>query len=145
MPELISSKLLSLWGTREKLFIARCPLLSKNSRNILRSSFTPYFFTVLSSLRFSISLILARKCRVDKGFLPASCPSLPKDRPSLGNAYKKSRSNFCYSIDFESFQKPSPSNNCVFRIFFRILRFPVIIYTKITCIYDQRKETSHDW
>ena len=41
------SRLLSLCGTREKLFIARCPLLSKNSRNILLSSFTPYFFTLL--------------------------------------------------------------------------------------------------
>src|SRR5699024_6181726 len=41
-PELISNKLLSLCGTREKLFKARCPLLSKNSRNIFLSWFTPY-------------------------------------------------------------------------------------------------------
>lgn len=47
MPELIKSRLLSLCGTREKLFIARCPLLSKNSRNILLNSFTPYAFTFL--------------------------------------------------------------------------------------------------
>ncbi len=48
MPELISKRLLSLWGTSEKLFIAKCPLLSKNSKNILLSSFTPYCFIVVS-------------------------------------------------------------------------------------------------
>ena len=44
IPALIKSKLLSLCGTREKLFIFKCSLLSKNSRYILLSSFTPNFF-----------------------------------------------------------------------------------------------------
>src|SRR5699024_12221199 len=42
IPELMSNKLLSLCGTSEKLFMARCPLLSKNSKNIFLSWFTPY-------------------------------------------------------------------------------------------------------
>ena len=53
IPELIKSRLLSLCGTREKLFMARWPLLSKNSRNIRRSSFTPRYcgsFTLSSSI-----------------------------------------------------------------------------------------------
>ena len=50
IPALISRRLFSPCGTREKLFITRCPLLSIKSRNILRSSFTPYFFMLLSSL-----------------------------------------------------------------------------------------------
>ena len=49
MPELMISRLLSLWGTSEKLFIFKCSLLSKNSRNILLNSFTPYGFMCSSS------------------------------------------------------------------------------------------------
>ena len=44
IPELISNKLLSLCGTNEKLFIFKCSLLSKKSRNIFLNSFTPYAF-----------------------------------------------------------------------------------------------------
>ena len=44
MPALISSRLLSFCGMREKLGNRRCPLLSKKERYISRSSFTPYFF-----------------------------------------------------------------------------------------------------
>ena len=58
IPALIRSKLLSLCGTREKLFIARCPLLSKNSRNIFLSSFTPYFCMVFSLLVTDYSFYL---------------------------------------------------------------------------------------
>ena len=63
MPELIKSRLLSLCGTREKLFIARCPLLSKNSRNIFLNSFTPYAFTlhILLHLTLTASFRLPRK------------------------------------------------------------------------------------
>ena len=41
MPLLISSRLASFWGIREKLGRRRCPLVSKKCRNISRSSFTP--------------------------------------------------------------------------------------------------------
>ena len=41
MPELISSRDASFWGIREKLGSRRCPLVSKNLRNISRSSFSP--------------------------------------------------------------------------------------------------------
>lgn len=39
-------------------FIARCPLLSKNSRNILLSSFTPVLFTLLSSVSYLLSSVI---------------------------------------------------------------------------------------
>src|SRR5699024_5356462 len=73
IPELMSSKLLSLWGTREKLFMARCPLLSKNSRNIFLSSFTPYgCMTIIllfrsKSLFYNISQqdIFVKICKAD--------------------------------------------------------------------------------
>ena len=41
MPELMSSRLASFWGIREKLGRRRCPLVSKKDRNISRSSFKP--------------------------------------------------------------------------------------------------------
>ena len=55
IPELINNKLLSLFGTNEKLFITRCSLLSKKFKNIFLSSFTPYccmifLLSILNSL-----------------------------------------------------------------------------------------------
>ena len=41
MPELMSRRDASFWGIREKLGRRRWPLLSKNFRNISRSSFRP--------------------------------------------------------------------------------------------------------
>jgi hypothetical protein len=41
MPALMSRMDLSFWGTREKLGSRRWPLVSKNLRNISRSSFRP--------------------------------------------------------------------------------------------------------
>ena len=41
MPELMSSNDASFWGIREKLGRRRWPLVSKNRRNISRSSFSP--------------------------------------------------------------------------------------------------------
>ena len=43
MPELISSRDASFWGTREKLGRRVWPLDSKKRRNISRSSLRPYF------------------------------------------------------------------------------------------------------
>ena len=48
MPALIKSRLLSLCGTREKLGIAKCSLLSKNSRKLRRKSLT--FVIMISSI-----------------------------------------------------------------------------------------------
>ena len=74
------NKLLSLCGTNEKLFIFKCSLLSKNSKNILLSSLTPYFFTILSSCisicQFSspaaFSFFLLRNA------MPANTPAIAK-------------------------------------------------------------------
>ena len=52
IPELIINKLLSLCGTSEKLFILRCPLLSKKSKNNFLNSFTPLYCTLLPSWLF---------------------------------------------------------------------------------------------
>jgi hypothetical protein len=53
IPALMSRMELSLCGTKENDFIARCPLDSMNSRNIFLSWLTPYFSKVFSSLRIS--------------------------------------------------------------------------------------------
>ena len=44
MPLLMSSRDASFWGIREKLGSRRCSLVSKNFRNISRSSFNPKGF-----------------------------------------------------------------------------------------------------
>jgi len=41
MPLLMSSREASFWGMREKLGRRRCPFVSKNFRNISRSSLRP--------------------------------------------------------------------------------------------------------
>ena len=58
MPEFISSSEGSFCGTSEKLGRRRWPLLSKNCRNISRSSFSPNAFICYpsESVRFRILL-----------------------------------------------------------------------------------------
>jgi len=43
IPEFMISKLLSLCGTRDALFILKCPLLSKKPRNFSLIAFNPNF------------------------------------------------------------------------------------------------------
>ena len=70
---MINNKLLSFTGTNEKLFIAKCSLLSKKSRNIFLNSFTPYCFTFFSSVIYASFSAFASL--LSRNFLPAKMPA----------------------------------------------------------------------
>ena len=82
MPELMRIRLLSFSGTREKLSCARCPLLSKNYRNIFLISFSPNF-SILNIFSFYKKILICEGQPKKRPYDLFPCgipPKLPKKR-----------------------------------------------------------------